>query len=168
MLGTLWRGCTGRFSQAERGYIPHGELAKVSLEVRVMVTLYAAITLASILTASWLAVTYWLLPRILGEPLLRAIRMTEHTCYRIHAPRLRTRSFALSTGTWHSIPNTTLPPPSLFMPWAVFTRKSSLICGLVGKATGKYIGRYENRLPLVILAIWPRWTGKCQPCHSSG
>jgi len=79
MLGTLWRGCTGRFSQAERGYIPHGELAKVSLEVRVMVTLYAAIILASILTVSWLAVTYWLLPRILGEPVLRAIRMTEHT-----------------------------------------------------------------------------------------
>ena len=47
MLGTLWRGCTGRFSQAERGYIPHGELAKVSLEVRVMVTLYAAITLGA-------------------------------------------------------------------------------------------------------------------------
>ena len=79
MIGTLWRGCTGRFDQAEQGYIPHGELYKVSLEIRIMVFFYALIALASVLSGSWVAVIYWLLPRVLGEPVLRAIRMAEHT-----------------------------------------------------------------------------------------
>ena len=79
MLGTLWRGCSGRFSQAECDYIPRGELHKVSLEIRMMVSLYAVIALVSVITGSWVAVTYWLLPRVLCEPVLRAIRMAEHT-----------------------------------------------------------------------------------------
>ncbi|MDH3663676.1 MAG: fatty acid desaturase, partial [Alphaproteobacteria bacterium] len=34
--------------------------------------------LLSLALQSWAAVTFWLLPRVLGEPVMRIIRMSEH------------------------------------------------------------------------------------------
>jgi fatty acid desaturase len=79
LLGTLWRGTTGRFSDAERSFVPETELAKVAWEIRAMVLIYAAVAVVSPWVGSWAAVWYWLLPRAIGEPVLRAIRMAEHT-----------------------------------------------------------------------------------------
>lgn len=79
LVGTLWRGATGRFNTQERRFIPSSELRRVSAEIRVDVLLYAAIAIASIVAHSWVAVVYWFVPRVLGEPVLRAIRMAEHT-----------------------------------------------------------------------------------------
>lgn len=79
MLGTLWRGTTGRFNAQELTFIPDSDMRRVSLEIRVAVLLYVLIAVASIALQSWVAVLYWLFPRFIGEPLLRAIRMAEHT-----------------------------------------------------------------------------------------
>jgi fatty acid desaturase len=79
MLGTLWRGLSGRFNEAELRFIPESDLRRVSLEIRFVVLFYVAVAVASVAAQSWAAVLYWVLPRILGEPVLRAIRMAEHT-----------------------------------------------------------------------------------------
>jgi len=79
MFGTLWRGTTGRFSALELSFIPESEVGRVSREIRVAVLIYVLIAALSIALQSWAAVLYWLFPRFIGEPVLRAIRMAEHT-----------------------------------------------------------------------------------------
>jgi fatty acid desaturase len=49
----------------------------VVLEARVLALLYA--TVLGLVLAGWTApLTYWLLPLLLGQPVMRFIRMTEH------------------------------------------------------------------------------------------
>ena len=79
MLGTLWRGVTGRFSALERSFIPESDARRVSWEIRGAVAIYLLVAVVSIATQSWVAVLYWLFPRFIAEPVLRAIRMAEHT-----------------------------------------------------------------------------------------
>jgi fatty acid desaturase len=79
MLGTVWRGITGRFTTRELSFIPASDVRRVSWEIRLTMLLYLLIAAASVVLHSWAAVLYWLLPRLLGEPVLRAIRMAEHT-----------------------------------------------------------------------------------------
>lgn len=79
LVGTLWRGCLGRFSAEEREFLPESVFGDVSREIRVMCALYLAIAVVSVWTGSTVALFYWLLPRMMGEPVLRAIRMAEHT-----------------------------------------------------------------------------------------
>lgn len=79
MIGTLWRGTTGRFTAQELSFIPETDVKRVSWEIRAAVLLYLMIAAISIVTQSWAAVLYWLFPRFIGEPVLRAIRMAEHT-----------------------------------------------------------------------------------------
>lgn len=79
LVGTLWRSALGRFNEDERSFIPAVERARVTREARLLLALYLGVLAASIALQSWAAALYWLLPRILGEPVLRAIRMAEHT-----------------------------------------------------------------------------------------
>ncbi len=79
MLGTLWRGTTGRFTARELEFIPKSEVSKVCWEIRLTVLLYALVVAVSLALGTWAAVLYWALPRVIGEPFLRAIRMAEHT-----------------------------------------------------------------------------------------
>ncbi|MBX3566758.1 MAG: fatty acid desaturase [Rhizobiaceae bacterium] len=79
LIGTLWRGCTGRFTEEERTFLPESVFKTVMLEIRLLVVLYILIAAVSIYFGSTVALVYWLLPRIMGEPVLRAIRMAEHT-----------------------------------------------------------------------------------------
>lgn len=79
MLGTLWRGVTGRFSALERSFIPESDIRRVAWEIRCAVAIYLAVAVLSVVFQSWAAVLYWLFPRFIGEPVLRAIRMAEHT-----------------------------------------------------------------------------------------
>lgn len=79
LLGTLWRGSTGRFTEEEREFLPESVWKQVTLEIRLLVLLYVAIAAVSIYFGSTVALVYWLVPRVMGEPVLRAIRMAEHT-----------------------------------------------------------------------------------------
>ncbi len=79
LIGTLWRGVTGQFSESEKSFLPESVRGQVANEIRVQCLLYLAVLLLSLAFESTLALTYWLIPRILGEPVLRAIRMAEHT-----------------------------------------------------------------------------------------
>jgi fatty acid desaturase len=79
LIGTLWRGSTGRFTAEEREFLPQSVFKSVMLEIRLQCLLYAVIAVASIYFGTTIALVYWLLPRVMGEPVLRAIRMAEHT-----------------------------------------------------------------------------------------
>lgn len=79
LVGTLWRGTIGRFNEEEATFLPESVQGRVSLEIRLVVLLYVAVAVVSIYFQSTIALIYWLIPRFLGEPVLRAIRMAEHT-----------------------------------------------------------------------------------------
>lgn len=79
LIGTLYRGVTGRFNAEERSFIPQVEWRRVAWEARILCALYLAVLVVSVALGTWAAVLYWLLPRVMGEPVLRAIRMAEHT-----------------------------------------------------------------------------------------
>lgn len=79
LIGTLWRGSTGRFTEDERAFLPESVFKSVMLEIRLLCLLYVAVAVVSIYFGSTIALVYWLLPRVMGEPVLRAIRMAEHT-----------------------------------------------------------------------------------------
>lgn len=67
-----------KFTEMERTFIPPNSFRKVQREAWIIWSVYLAILLASLLAQSWAAVLFWLAPRILGEPVMRIIRMSEH------------------------------------------------------------------------------------------
>ena len=48
-------------------------------EARVYLTLYTIVALASLATGSTLALTLWVVPALLGQPMMRAFLLAEHT-----------------------------------------------------------------------------------------
>lgn len=80
LVGALYRSATGRYNELEQRFLPESERGRVSRETRVLVALYALIAAGSIVTGTWAAVlTYWIIPRVLAEPVLRLVRLAEHT-----------------------------------------------------------------------------------------
>ena len=70
----LW----GRLSKEEQKFIPKQERATIFREARVMVSLYLIIFIACLITNFWAPLWFWVIPLFLGEPVMRAIRLTEH------------------------------------------------------------------------------------------
>ncbi len=60
-------------------FIPSSHQARVVLEARVLLALYGALAAVSVAAGSWLAVSYWLVPALLGQPFLRLYLLAEHT-----------------------------------------------------------------------------------------
>lgn len=74
----LWQHCAGRLSDAEKKFTPVTEYRSLILEARAMALFYSVILCICVLADWWAPFWYWWLPVILGEPVMRAIRMTEH------------------------------------------------------------------------------------------
>lgn len=80
MIGTLYRGFTGRFNEREKFFLPESERPRVIWEARLMIAFYAVVVAVVALTGTWLGLlAFWLVPRIIAEPSLRLVRMAEHT-----------------------------------------------------------------------------------------
>lgn len=69
----------GRMHERDRWYVPEDEWPRVYREARVMLALYATIAVVAYWTGTVEVLTYWLIPRLMGEPVMRWIRVTEHT-----------------------------------------------------------------------------------------
>lgn len=78
LLSSLARHPFGAFSTVERGFIGKSQEARVRRDACIMWAAFAAIAVLSLAAGSTAALTFWLLPRILGEPVMRVIRMSEH------------------------------------------------------------------------------------------
>lgn len=74
----LARHTAGRLSEEEKRFIPREEVQTIFWEARIMLVGYLAILMVCAATGWWAPVYYWWLPVILGEPVMRFIRMTEH------------------------------------------------------------------------------------------
>jgi len=70
----LW----GRLSEDEQKFIPKTEQATIFREARIMVLLYLIIFITCLITNFWAPLWFWVIPLFLGEPVMRAIRLTEH------------------------------------------------------------------------------------------
>ena len=68
----------GRFTEVERGFIAPHSRRRVQHQVWVMWAVYLAIAATSLALQSWAALVFWVIPRVVGEPFQRFIRMTEH------------------------------------------------------------------------------------------
>jgi fatty acid desaturase len=68
----------GRFNATERRFLDARQQREVTIRARWMWGFYAAVALLSLAFGSWAALTYWLIPRLLGEPWMRVVRMAEH------------------------------------------------------------------------------------------
>lgn len=74
----LGRHCLGRLSPDEARFIPKEEISTIFWEARLMLLGYLLVVGFCTATQWWQPVYYWWLPVLLGEPVMRFIRMTEH------------------------------------------------------------------------------------------
>ena len=74
----IYRHLMGRLSEEEKKFIPKLEQKTIFYEARIMILLYSLLILGSFYLNFWGLFWYWWLPVILGEPVMRAIRLTEH------------------------------------------------------------------------------------------
>ncbi|MED5532036.1 MAG: fatty acid desaturase, partial [Pseudomonadota bacterium] len=59
-------------------FIPKQEHATIFNEARIMVFLYLIVFIICVSTNFWAPLWFWILPLFMGEPVMRAIRLTEH------------------------------------------------------------------------------------------
>jgi fatty acid desaturase len=74
----LLRRPFARFKESELKVIPPQRLKAVQRETWIIWSVYAAIAALSIALHSTAALWLWIIPRVLGEPVMRVIRMSEH------------------------------------------------------------------------------------------
>ena len=79
LFGTLWRGSTRNFNDDEKKFLPETVRAQVSNEIRFQCFFYLILLAGSVYFQSTALLIYWIIPRVIGEPILRSIRMAEHT-----------------------------------------------------------------------------------------
>ena len=72
----LIRQAAGR---VEEPFIAPAQRPAVIREARVLLCLYAGIAAASLAAQSWAAVLFWVVPVLLGQPILRLYLLAEHT-----------------------------------------------------------------------------------------
>ena len=93
ILSGLLRQPFGRLNAAEMRDVPPAMRGVVVREARVFWCVYLLVAAASVYFESWIAVQLWLAPRVVGEPLMRVIRMSEHVgCARVPSMLENTRT----------------------------------------------------------------------------
>ncbi|CAN0596895.1 unnamed protein product, partial [Ectocarpus sp. 12 AP-2014] len=74
----IFRHASGNLSTGELHFIPKEEHAAVFRDARIMLVIYGTLILASVATGWSGMLWFWFIPLMLGEPVMRFIRMTEH------------------------------------------------------------------------------------------
>lgn len=84
----------GHIAPRDSWYVPENEWPRIYREARVMLAMYAAIGFVAYWTGTGtLLLTLWLIPRLMGEPFMRWIRVAEHTgCDEVADLRKNTRT----------------------------------------------------------------------------
>ncbi|WP_102108335.1 fatty acid desaturase family protein [Oceaniglobus roseus] len=74
----LVRHAAGRIDLHEKRFLPKVAERTVIREARIMLALYTALALTMLATGWTAPLWFWFIPLVLGEPVMRFIRMTEH------------------------------------------------------------------------------------------
>lgn len=95
-ISGIARRALGRLNEEELRFTPATHQPRLVLEARVMGLVYLALLCALVLGSTWL-LWHWLLPLLLGQPVMRYIRMTEHVGRPdVRDPLQNTRSTAVA------------------------------------------------------------------------
>ena len=78
LLSSLVRHPFAAFTDVEKAFIPASQRARVQRDAWVMWAVYTAIAALSLATGSLAALWLWLVPRVIAEPVMRVIRLSEH------------------------------------------------------------------------------------------
>ncbi len=77
-FGELFMHVAGRLTEAEKRFVPKVAHKTVIREARLMLAFYLLV-IGAMLVFNWSApLWYWFIPLLLGEPVMRFVRMTEH------------------------------------------------------------------------------------------
>ena len=68
----------GRFTEEEHRIFPAAILRDVRCEACIMWAFYLGLAAVSVALQTWAIALFWLVPRVIGEPVMRLIRMSEH------------------------------------------------------------------------------------------
>ena len=68
----------GRMRPQDSWYVPANDLPRIYREARIMLSVYGLVAAGALYFASLAPLVYWLIPRMMGEPLQRAWRIAEH------------------------------------------------------------------------------------------
>lgn len=68
----------GHMRRQDSWYVPQNDLSRIYNEARFMLCCYGTVAAVAIYFGSFAPLLYWLLPRMMGEPLQRAWRIAEH------------------------------------------------------------------------------------------
>jgi fatty acid desaturase len=68
----------GKMRPQDSWYIPKTDLPRIYNEARFMIVVYGTVAVVAVYFGSFAPLIYWLLPRIMGEPLQRMWRIAEH------------------------------------------------------------------------------------------
>lgn len=74
----ITRHAMGSMRSQDSWYVPKSDLPRIYNEARLMLACYAAVAAGAIYIGSWAPLVYWLIPRMMGEPLQRWMRVAEH------------------------------------------------------------------------------------------
>lgn len=77
-IGWFIRHASGSIHPSQQYYLPENENHRVIHEARIILALYVAIGAGAFYLGSWAPLTYWIVPRLIGEPVMRWIRIAEH------------------------------------------------------------------------------------------
>jgi fatty acid desaturase len=72
------RNASGRLNDEDRTFLTKHEAPVIIREARLMLAFYAIVGVVSVAMGWTAPLWYWIIPLFLGEPVMRAIRLTEH------------------------------------------------------------------------------------------
>jgi len=68
----------GYIQPSQRYFLPENQFGRVYWEARLVLLIYASVAVAAVYFGSWAPLTLWLIPRFVGEPIMRWFRIAEH------------------------------------------------------------------------------------------
>ena len=74
----IFRNAAGRLNEGDKAFISKHEAPIIFFEARAMLVVYALVIIISVAMGWTWPLWYWVIPLFLGEPVMRAIRLTEH------------------------------------------------------------------------------------------
>ena len=89
----LFLHASGRVTALTARSVPEIARHRVRIDALIFWGVYAALALASIVLETWAVAIFWLIPRMVGEPIERIVRMSEHVgCARTENMLVNTRT----------------------------------------------------------------------------
>ncbi len=97
LLGNLFLHAFGRVTPLTARSVPESAYRRVQIDALAFLAVYAALALGSVLLETWAVAIFWLIPRLVGEPIERIVRMSEHVgCARTEDMLVNTRTVLTS------------------------------------------------------------------------